>query len=160
GDGIDDLLLGGATDTNVRRWNHQVALVRGPVTDLQTALDQREVVAEGPNVSGGLEIVGDLDGDGAEDFVHRGPLPYSQSTDPADEDRSRFTVLLYLSSRGLDDPIAIIDDEDSAFGSSISRSGDLDGDGLPDFAIGASMSDKIYIVYGKRLRELALEHRP
>ncbi len=142
GDGLDDLLVGAwfaAGDTGA------AYLIRGGtvggVTDLDSVAAAR-VHGEAPYDMAGTSVagLGDLDGDGYDDFVVG-----ADRYDPGLQNAGGAFVFYGPVSgdhRLLDADAALLgEDKGDHLGDSVASAGDLDGDGSPDLVVGAYKED-------------------
>ncbi|MEM9195412.1 MAG: integrin alpha, partial [Myxococcota bacterium] len=138
--GPEDLIVGmfNRTLTRVTRSGNRLAIggLTGPTQDL------------GPAWGDQLHAVGDVDGDGLEDFVNYESEPETNAS-----------VFLVLGNRGPADPVVLeemdltnecMNPGESRFGWAVTAVGDHDGDGFSDFAVSApgSGSGVVYMYFG------------
>ncbi len=151
GDGVPDLAAGavgdGAGGTN--RGAVHVMFMNSDGTVKSTA-EINANTANGPSLSDGdrfgtsVASPGDLDGDGVPDLAAGAIL------DNGDGFRRGAVHVMFMNSDGtvkrtaeINDNTAdgpVLDDDDQ-FGTSVAPLGDLDGDGVPDLAVGAGADD-------------------
>lgn len=130
GDGVREIVAGDSTFTN--------GAGRIAIIDPRTGAILRTVVGSTAGTDLGTLVAGagDVDGDGGPDFAATAPR------DPgAFGSRSSGAVFVYSGRSGnllrtLVGPIHA-----SAFGKSLASLGDVNGDGVPDFAVGSSWSE-------------------
>ena len=125
GDGYGDLLVGVPATGEARLYDETLTVLLTLTGDAADSFG--EAVAR----------LGDLDGDGVDDFAVA--EPGYDSLLPFKLDRGR--VLLYsgASTAQLGSVTGL--EAGDRFGSTIARLGDLDGDGVDDFAVGAAAAD-------------------
>ncbi len=141
GDGIPDVAIGAVEDASVFNDGGAVYIYAGPTTGIYTGAEADAVVAapsEFARIGGALARVGDLDGDGIDDLV------MGAQTDRSVASRAGGAYVFYGGAgiTGTLDPTGA----DSVLqgrlydrlGSSIAAAGDVDGDGLADFWVGAA----------------------
>ncbi|MEQ1503573.1 MAG: VCBS repeat-containing protein, partial [Myxococcota bacterium] len=136
GDGLDDVVVAANGLTPER-----IAVFSGP-TDGKRSLDNADLLIEpastGEGTGWSLGTGHDVDGDGAVDLVVGSPYG-----GPATEGEVR--VVLGAVGTGTlalaDHPAIVGGAPGSELGKSIAMPGDVDGDGLGDFAVGAPQSD-------------------
>jgi hypothetical protein len=131
GDGYDDLLAGASA------WYGnpgELMVFLGPATGTisSTAADSTLTAsATGTMLGRGVDYIGDMDGDGYDDVAVGAPY---------ENDEDGQVLVITGNSRGslTGTPVATIDGtQDSQLGYDIAAAGDVDGDGTPDFVIGA-----------------------
>jgi hypothetical protein len=157
GDGIGEVLIGAEGVSTSGKWTGAAYLVLGPVkgtVDLEDADARLRGEAERTSTGAALAGLGDIDGDGNDEFGVAAP---SGDGDAAD------SGLVYLF---LDPPTGatsvsvaeiVINGIQAAEGAGSSlASGDLDGDAEPDLLVGAPLhtADKdragaLYVLYGR-----------
>lgn len=184
GDGIDDLVIGAfsAQSNDVRSGSSYVVFGRRdgfsatlPLTDLDGLTGFRlDGVAEFDRSGFAVSDAGDLNGDGIDDLLVGSPLGDTIRTDRTEANagstyvvfgsRSGFSPTLALSSLNGTNGVRL--DGVTAFdesGFSLSRAGDVNGDGIDDLIIGAPNADpngvssgSSYVVFGNRAPQLDL----
>ena len=133
GDGFDDLLIGARSNDAPGIQSGQVYLFRGPVTgDLQAADADAVISGEDFDELGrAVAGIGDIDDDGIADIALGAPLA---------SNRGRVLVFRGPVSGALTtaDADAVIDGTEfnELLGTSVSRAGDLNSDGVDDLVIG------------------------
>ena len=142
GDGINDIVVGGYGDDHIARDAGAAWLVSGSVTGISVLADGLLVI-EGSGYSerlgASLASVGDANGDGIDDLL-LGAYGRSGSTGAA--------FLVYggisgvLSSKDADLVLSGEAKSDRA-GVVVATAGDVDGDGLQDLLIGASLESSV-----------------
>jgi len=141
GDGVDDLAFGNSTARVDGAPN------RGRVSVYSGRLGTRLHLTEGPvsfgAFGGALARLGDVDGDGVDDLVV-GQIG-SQDENAWLVSGATGALLGGVAGPGVGDP---------EFGWSVAATGDLDGDGRPDFAVGTLRRGEVttYSANGARLR--------
>jgi len=129
GDGVPDLLLGASNASPGGRAEAGLVQVRSGATgEILRQLDGAEASAF---FGQAVANVGDLDGDGVDDFAVAAP-----SASPAGM-QDAGSVFVYSGASGQllyrwDGPESF-----GAFGSAVAGGGDVDGDGVPDVIVGA-----------------------
>ena len=128
GDGSDDLLIGAPWASPNGLSSAGSAFVFSGRTGVQL------LRIDGPNASGGLGRAvcgpGDLDGDGTPDLLLGAPGTYSSSSGGSVSLYSGATgSLIYQRNAGLGS-------SNESLGASVGTTGDVDGDGIPDFLVG------------------------
>ncbi|MFQ5607447.1 MAG: FG-GAP-like repeat-containing protein [Candidatus Zixiibacteriota bacterium] len=127
GDGIPDILIGAPTSTDVFQFAGRV-----DVFDGQTGAFVYSVFAPSPGALFGASVagVGDINGDGFGDFIVGAPENHIRAIPPADGDAYVFS--------GVDGSVifSYAGDTTHTFGRAVAGVGDVDNDGIPDFAIG------------------------
>src|SRR5690606_18528716 len=132
GDGLVDLLVGApGTDG--------VYFLPGPVGGHDLGLADRLDGAPGDEAGAALSGAGDLSGDGVGDLLVGAP-----GSDLAGPDRGAVFVIHGPPAPGPLSPASVelygsFDGE--RFGASVAGPADLDGDGVPDFVVGAPLAD-------------------
>lgn len=180
-DGVDDLVVA-AIWTHGVIWHDSKVLVFYGKAGFAPEADAADVTvtSTASHFGDALAVLGDVDGDGYRDLAIGVPsfyaIPAPSATNPMNSLRGR--VLVVKGGTGtrtvnaspapgtpIPDLLATLTGVDylERFGSSIAPLGDLDGDGKPDFAVGAPhghaagatslatgwVSGKVYLVLGK-----------
>ncbi len=127
GDGIPDLLIGATNYVQIRSGSHGGLLRRVAAKTLDEGFGS---VVLGP---------GDLDGDRRADFLVAAPLGGAK-------EQGRVTAYSGKTGKVLYEVLG--DRKGDRFGSALCRLVDLDGDGTPEFGVGAPMHDNIGIDAG------------
>ncbi len=142
GDGVDDLVIGAPGSDSGGNLAGAVYVASGPLpttSDLDDAL-----VLVGSEVGGAagttVAVPGDLDGDGNADVAIGAPGSGAGRA---------YVVLGVDTALDLDFADTIVDgiDAGDAVGASVGAAGDLDNDGMPDLAVGASGRSLVGIFY-------------
>jgi hypothetical protein len=124
GDGLDDALLGST--------GRATRLYRGDPTGLEASPSWTEVAELGDMSGTSLSSAGDANGDGYADILVGAPLVDAWTGE----------TRLYFGSPGgpgaTPDWIAVGAENNAHFGEQVASSGDLDGDGYGDIAIGSA----------------------
>lgn len=156
GDGVDDLLVGAPGEDGVAAANGAAYLLYGPVagTVSLAAADAKFQGTRMQDFAGrSVASAGDVDGDGFDDV-----LIGVQSDDTAANDAG--AVALFLGPVNGTHPVTDADafytgEAAADLASVVAPAGDVDGDGLDDFLVGASGHDArgagsgaAYLVYG------------
>ncbi len=145
GDGYDDLLVGGHSDSG-----EEVQLHHGSASGLSSTADTTLTGSSGQGFGWDAVIAGDIDGDGYDDVVVGHPF---QDISSSERDAGGFSVFLG-SSTGIPTTASATIDGTSAWsrmGTTVRGVGDIDGDGYDDVAVGAPLhkdgSDYVGRVY-------------
>jgi hypothetical protein len=143
GDGFDDLLVGAYRDDLAATYGGAVYVFHGPLGS-ETTVAEADITIAGDHHNGSLgesmAFVGDLDGDGLDDFIVGEP----RSGYGADGYGRAYVVRGPLwgnpSVADIADRLAA-DSEEDRFGFAVAPAGDVDGDGVTDLVVGAPYSD-------------------
>ena len=164
GDGLDDLLIGtqGAGPSGANSGMVSLFLAASMTEDGGTlGLGSRDMRFSGEasddRLGTDVQALGDLDGDGRSDFV----MSARNSDDPWSDAGKTYLVKAGSIPEGEDTysvqgaPAFLGEAEFDKSGTSLAPLGDVDGDGLPDLAIGAPRNDlasedagAVYVVLG------------
>ena len=144
GDGLDDLVIGGPWDETALEQAGVVYVLHGPAT---SGGDLTEApgfwTGEDQNDQAGTSVAtgGDVDGDGLDDV-----LVGAWWSDRGGRNRGTVYVLhgpaTGEASLGDADGVLVGEDNGDEAGSALAFTGDLNGDGLDDFVVGASGKDE------------------
>jgi hypothetical protein len=138
GDGYSDVVVGAFLYDNTLSDEGAVFVYYGSPTGLPAAPD---VLLAGGQVGAwfgyGVSIVGDINGDGYRDLVVGAPL----YDDNGSVDEGAAFVYLGSASGIVATPVATLESNvaGSSFGDGIAGAGDINGDGIDDFMVGASL---------------------
>ncbi|MEO1053473.1 MAG: putative Ig domain-containing protein [Bacteroidota bacterium] len=174
GDGVDDVLIGAPdADPNGQTDAGEIYVVFGKTDGFAASLDLSDLdgtngfVINGANeygyASNALSSAGDINGDGADDILIGAPYTgsnYEGEVYVVFGKTTAFSASLNLSDLdGTNGFIISGIDEDGYLGRSVSGAGDINGDGLDDFLVGAPYagddgpgsdgSGQTYVVFGK-----------
>jgi hypothetical protein len=131
GDGIDELLVGVPAATGLHGEAGRVDVFLGGFRPAPTPWRSYEGLAHGEEFGAAMAGAGDLNGDGRDDFIACAPAANSGTG----------VVRLYFGGSGASDP-------DGAwaggqigerFGAAVTGAGDMDGDGVREFLVGAPL---------------------
>jgi len=160
GDGIDDMIIGApAGNDKVPYMPGRVYIVFGKKQAdwgfYSRLFDSGDAIYEGEgnqDLAGlSMAYIGDVNSDGYDDFLVGAPFK-----DGKYRDMGKAYLILgssgpWLKTNYLNDADAgfIYEHENAQTGYSVAGIGDVNDDGIPDFAIGAFGSSYLFIVYGK-----------
>lgn len=157
GDGVEDLLVAQAHGADRRGMVFLVTTLPAQSADLYVRSSARIEGMDG-GFGESAALGGDLDGDGHGDLLLGAP----EAADPAGVVTGA-VYLLYGPVQGTVDPLLpevvfVGHNADDAAGASVVGLGDVDGRGLPDFAVGAPGKDRggsdaglVYVGFGEDL---------
>jgi hypothetical protein len=166
GDGLDDILVGASADHHARGTAFVVfgradtaATPVIPVTDLEGSNGFRiEGEFIGQRFADAVAGLGDINGDGREDAAFLAPQasPEGESTGRAHvihgRDRSAFGRSFPLDALDGSNGFRVDGSEGAALGDLVAAAGDLNGDGVSDFALGGYYAlfghGSIHVVFG------------
>ena len=160
GDGFDDILIGASCHSQPESLEGKVHVVFGRASgwSMDTPLSLADAsflgIVEDAQLGADVEIVGDVDGDGLDDFLASAPM------------RAGMAGIVYLvlgSAAGwaVDTDIHgadswFVGEAEHDFAYAVAGAGDVNGDGLGDFLIGAvhngeaaSMAGQVYLFLGR-----------
>jgi hypothetical protein len=150
GDGVVDIIAGMQTIATTAQGNHVSARIySGASGALLRSLPAPPQSIASINVVAGL---GDLTGDGRSEVVVGTPNAVADAAGPPGDTGvarvfdSSGALLISFSGPGLG----------ALFGAAVAPASDINGDGLPDIAVGAPGADQAYIYSGDRLAGFAL----
>ena len=168
GDGIDDLIIG-APFPDANSFSVGESYVVFGSSDFEATLDLSNLTGDngfvfqeddrGDNLGTSVSSAGDINGDGIDDIIIGAPDVNSASNNVSAGasyvvfGSSDFEATLSSSSLNGSNGFALqgIDSFDDS-GTSVSRAGDINGDGIDDIIIGAPRADgagESYVVFGK-----------
>lgn len=152
GDGLDDMLIGAADGflyvvlgRASANWGMDFILY-----DQANARYEEEMPEDQAGLSNA--IIGDLNGDGYDDIICGAPC-----NDYSTDDAGKAYIILGKAS-GWQRGVSLSNADASFYGSAyaglvgycVDGVGDVNGDGIPDFAIGARGEGKVYLFFGRR----------
>ena len=142
-DGFGDVMVGAVSHDAGGSSSGSVYLVLGPVTGSIDLAEGADLVLPGSAASDylgyGMAGLGDVSGDGVDDFAVG-----AYGHDGAGSAAGAAWVFLgpVDSAQSLDEADVVLQDAGAAYlGRSLSRAGDVDGDGIGDLIVGAPASD-------------------
>ena len=161
GDGVTDLAVGAIRDdtgaggsSNAERGAVHVLLLNSTGTvkssvKIASGLNGGPTLADGDFFGSSVASLGDLDGDGVTDLAVG--ARYDDTTGSAGSNRGAVHVLLLNSTGTVKSSVKIASGlnggptlaNGDSFGVSLASLGDLDGDGVTDLAVGASLADTL-----------------
>ena len=140
GDGLPDLLVGAPGWSSGGRGSEgRVYVVSGAAAS--GSLSGADAAWDGTNTDSGagtsLAWIGDIDGDGLADALIGGPADSTAGVGAA------WLLLDPFVGGALSDAEGVLEDSGAGdrIGGSVAAAGDVDGDGMPDFLVGAPASD-------------------
>lgn len=161
GDGIDDMIIGAPAGNDKAPWMAgRVYIVFGKKNAnwgfYGKLFESCDAIYEGENNQdlAGLSVayVGDVNGDGYDDFLVGAPF----RDEFADDAGKVYFILGHPMPWVKMDELAQADasfyyaNDNAETGYSVAGIGDINNDGTPDFAIGAFGRSRVFIIYGKR----------
>ena len=160
GDGFDDMIIGAPAGNDKASYlSGRVYIVFGkPQADWGSGFqlyDSSQVIYEGEENQdlAGLSVayVGDVNNDGFDDFLVGAPFKDANYVD-----MGKSYLVLGRSTSWLKndyllyaDASFIFEREDAQTGYSVAGIGDVNDDGVPDFAIGATGASRVFIIFGR-----------
>jgi hypothetical protein len=159
GDGVDELLIGAASNDGGGANSGAVYVVEGPISGALSLADadiKYNGESAGDKLGTSLSPAGDIDGDGTLDFVTGAVFDDAAGADCG----AAYVVLGDIASIGGDiSEVASLkivgESSNDNFGANIAADGDIDGDGTNDFIIAAPTTDivadssgTVYVFYG------------
>ena len=157
GDGDIEILVGAPESSELGDGVGLVYLVHGPVTgDQELSLSFARMFGESENDRAGEVVagIGDVDGDGLDDFGIGVPSAHAGATQPG---RVYLFFDLAQGDHCLDTAAATLEGETDGDGAgmALAAAGDLDGDGFGDMIVGAPWRESVagnrgaaYVLYG------------
>ncbi len=163
GDGVQDLAVGAVGDDDGGDATGAVWIVflrrdrtvKGSQKISETSGGLVADLQDGDGFGRALAGIGDLDGDGIPD------LAVGANEDDSGSTNAGAVYVLFLNRNGTvkgqrkisavsGDPLDFLPRRSSEFGASIAGMGDVDGDGIPDLAIGARFSNSVQTCFMRR----------
>ncbi|HEX9975582.1 MAG TPA: T9SS type A sorting domain-containing protein [bacterium] len=161
GDGIDDMIIGAPAGNDKAPWmSGRVYIVFGKKNadwgSFYKLFDSCDATYEGENnqdlAALSVAYVGDVNGDGYDDFLVGAPY-----RDEFAEDAGKaYFILGHPTPWVKFDQLAQADgsffyaSDNAETGYSVAGIGDINNDGVPDFAISAFGRSRVFVIYGKR----------
>ncbi|MCJ7813648.1 hypothetical protein MUP95_10080, partial [bacterium] len=154
GDGYDDILIGGDDGEAENKPGHAYLIFGKSSANWGNNFileDQADASFDGENVYGQagfwVDIIGDLNGDGCDEFLVGAHLNGMAGTAYLFKGKSSgWQRHIPLANA---DATFVSSVEDSRVGSCVRQVGDVNHDGIPDFAIGAGGIGKVYLFFGR-----------
>lgn len=160
GDGFDDMIIGApAGNDKAPYMPGRLYIVFGKKQAnwgfYYRLYDSCDVIYEGEagqDLAGiSVAYIGDLNGDGYDDFLVGAPFRDGNYQDMGKVYLflGRATPWLKIDNLAYADAGFIYEQEGAATGYSVAGIGDVNDDGVPDFAIGAFRASRVFIIYGR-----------
>ena len=139
GDGVTDLLVGAPYDDGGALDGGMVRVFSGASGAI---LHSVYGSVAGAQLGYSLDSAGDVNGDGVVDFIAGAPGDFGMTAESG-------SATIFSGADGSELIRFLGEDLGDKFGVSVAKLGDQDGDGVPDFAIGAPDAEGLYLDCGR-----------